>query len=83
MITTKLMHEADRDAFEGACMYGTFSGQELLDALSPDGAAITIDGDEYAVSMMTPTPIVGKTYEVRIEFGCPGHRGYVIFYPKQ
>lgn len=82
MITTKLMHEADRDSFEGACMYGTFSGQEILDALSDDGAVITIDGDEYSVSMMAPTPMVGKTYEVRIEFGCPDHKGYVIFYPK-
>jgi hypothetical protein len=83
MITKTLMREADRDSFEGACMYGTFSGQEILEALSSDGAIITIDGDEYAVSMMAPTPVVGKSYELRMEFGCPDHRGYVIFFEKK
>ena len=76
------MREFERDAFEGSCLYGTFSGQEIKEALSDDGAIITIDGDEYAVSMLVPTPVVGKQYELRMEFGCPDHRGYVIFYPK-
>jgi len=82
MITKTLMREFDeRDAFEGRCLYGTFSGQEIKDALSPDGCAIIIDGDEYPLSMMAPTPVVGQKYELRIEFGCPDHVTYVIFYP--
>ena len=83
MITTTLMREFDRDSFEGACLYGTFSGKEILEALSPDGCTITIDGDEYPVSMMAPTPVIGKSYELRIEGGCPDHRGYVIFFEKK
>ena len=83
MLTKTLMREYDdRDAFEGRCMYGTFSGQEIKDALSSDGCTITIDGEEWAVSMLARTPVVGQTYEVRIEYGCPDHKGYVIYYPK-
>ena len=76
------MREQDRDSFEGRCLYGTFSGKEISDALSPDGCEITIDGEQWPVSMLAQTPIVGMNYELRIEYGCPDHKGYVLYYKK-
>ncbi len=82
MITKKFMREWERDSFEGRCLYGTFSGREIKDALTPDGCAIIIDGEEWPVSMLARTPNIDKKYELRIEYGCPDHVGYVLYYEK-